>query len=311
MKIAVMGSGGTGGYFGGLLAQAGHEVTFIARGAHLEAIRNRGLAVESSQSGSFVASGQAVDDASDLGEQELVLFTVKMYQNGPAIEAIRPIVGPGTVVLTLQNGIDNWRQLADAFGEERVMIGSVYLEGRVVEPGLVSQGGPGTCDFGEARPGITQRGRDLCQVFADAGWRVELHENMMGMLWKKFSYIAGAAAVCTATGSVYGEMRTIPETRALISGVVQEALDVGRARGDPIMDDSHEWAMESLDKFPEQGRASLAKDFMEGRPAELEGLTGVIIRMGRETGVPTPLNDALYGILKPWALRNESSAPSA
>ena len=311
MKIAVMGSGGTGGYFGGLLAQAGHEVTFIARGAHLEAIRDRGLAVESSQSGSFVASGQAVDDASDLGEQELVLFTVKMYQNGPAIEAIRPIVGPGTVVLTLQNGIDNWQQLADAFGEERVMIGSVYLEGRVVEPGLVSQGGPGTCDFGEARPGITQRGRDLCQVFADAGWRVELHENMMGMLWKKFSYIAGAAAVCTATGSVYGEMRTIPETRALISGVVQEALDVGRARGDPIMDDSQEWAMESLDRFPEQGRASLAKDFMEGRPAELEGLTGVIIRMGRETGVPTPLNDALYGILKPWALRNESSAPSA
>ena len=311
MKIAVMGSGGTGGYFGGLLAQAGHEVTFIARGAHLEAIRNRGLAVESSQSGSFVASGQAVDDASDLGEQELVLFTVKMYQNGPAIEAIRPIVGPNTVVLTLQNGIDNWQQLADAFGEQRVMIGSVYLEGRVVEPGLVSQGGPGTCDFGEVRPGITQRGRDLCQVFADAGWRVELHENMMGMLWKKFSYIAGAAAVCTATGSVYGEMRTIPETRALISGVVQEALDVGRARGDPIMDDSQEWAMESLDRFPEQGRASLAKDFMEGRPAELEGLTGVIIRMGRETGVPTPLNDALYGILKPWALRNESSAPSA
>ena len=215
------------------------------------------------------------------------------------------------MVLTLQNGIDNWQQLADAFGEQRVMIGSVYLEGRVVEPGLVSQGGPGTCDFGEVRPGITRRGRDLCQVFADAGWRVELHENMMGMLWKKFSYIAGAAAVCTATGSVYGEMRTIPETRALISGVVQEALDVGRARGDPIMDDSHEWAMESLDRFPEQGRASLAKDFMEGRPVELEGLTGVIIRMGRETGLPTPLNDALYGILKPWALRNETSAPSA
>ena len=308
MKIAVMGTGGTGGYFGGLLARAGHEVTFIARGAHLQAIRERGLSVDSSQSGSFVAPGRAVEDASELGEQELVLFTVKMYQNGPAIEAIRPMVGSGTVVLTLQNGIDNWQQLADAFGEERVMIGSVYLEGRVVEPGAISQGGPGTCDFGEVRPGITQRGRDLCEVFADAGWRVELRENMMGMLWKKFSYIAGAAAVCAATGSVYGEMRNIPETRALISGIVQEALDVGQARGDPIMDDSHGWAMESLDRFPAEGRASLAKDFMEGRPVELDGLTGVIIRMGREVGVPTPLNDALYGILKSWELRNAIGA---
>ena len=307
MKIAVMGAGGTGGYFGGLLARAGHEVTFIARGPHLEAIRERGLAVESSQSGSFIVRSNAVEHTTGLGEQELVLFTVKMYQNEPAIEAIRPVVGPGTVVLTIQNGIDNWRQLASAFGEERVMIGSVYLEGRIVEPGLVSQGGPGTCDFGEIRPGITQRGEQLCQVFAEAGWRVELRENMMGMLWKKFSYIAGAATVCAATGSVYGEMRNIPETRALISGVVQEALDVGRARGDPIMDDSHQWAMESLDRFPEEGRASLAKDFMEGRPVELEGLTGVIIRMGREVGVPTPLNDAIYGILKPWALRNEST----
>ena len=308
MKIAVMGTGGTGGYFGGLLARAGHEVTFIARGAHLQAIRERGLSVDSSQSGSFVAPGRAVEDASELGEQELVLFTVKMYQNGPAIEAIRPMVGSGTVVLTLQNGIDNWQQLADALGEERVMIGSVYLEGRVVEPGVISQGGPGTCDFGEVRPGITQRGRDLCEVFADAGWRVELRENMMGMLWKKFSYIAGAAAVCAATGSVYGEMRNIPETRALISGIVQEALDVGRGRGDPIMDDSHEWAMQSLDRFPAEGRASLAKDFMEGRPVELDGLTGVIIRMGREVGVPTPLNDALYGILKSWELRNAIGA---
>ena len=311
MKIGVMGTGGTGGYFGGLLARAGHDVTFIARGAHLEAIQQRGLAVDSSQSGSFVAPGRAVEDTNGLGEHELVLFTVKMYQNEAAIEVIRPVVGPDTVVLTLQNGIDNWQQLAAAFGEQRVMIGSVYLEGRVVEPGVVSQGGPGTVDFGEVRPGITQRGRDLCEAFTDAGWRVELRENMLGMLWKKFSYIAGAAAVCAATGSVYGEMRNIPETRALISGVIQEVLDIGRARGDSIMDDSHEWAMESLDRFPEQGRASLAKDFMEGRPVELEGLTGVIVRMGREVGVATPLNDALYGVLKPWALRNESAMTNA
>lgn len=303
MKIAVMGTGGTGGYFGGLLARAGHQVTFVARGAHLASIQEHGLVIESNLDGTFTAAGQAVQDTTTAGEQQLVLFTVKMFQNGPAIEAIRPMVGSETVVLTLQNGIDNWGQLAKAFGEPRVMIGSVYLEGRIKEPGVVSQGGPGTADFGEIRPGITQRGRDLFQVFVDAGWRVQLQENMMGMLWKKFAYIAGSAAVCAATNSVYEEMRSIPETRALIGGVIEEALAVGQARGEPIMDDSYQWAMDSLDRFPGQGRASMAKDFLEGLPVELDGITGTLVRMGRQVGVPTPLNDALYGILKPWALR--------
>ena len=123
MKIAVMGTGGTGGYFGGLLARAGHQVTFVARGAHLASIQQRGLVVESNLDGTFTAPGQAVQDTTTVGAQELVLFTVKMFQNGPAIEAIRPMVGSETVVLTLQNGIDNWDQLAKAFGVSRVMIG--------------------------------------------------------------------------------------------------------------------------------------------------------------------------------------------
>ena len=173
---------------------------------------------------------------------------------------------------------------------------------------MVSQGGPGTADFGEIRPGITQRGCGLLKIFLEAGWRVELQENMMGMLWKKFAYIVGAAAVCAATGSVYEEMRSIAETRTLISRAIEEALAVGRARGDPIMDDSHEWAMDSLDRFPGQGRASLAKDFLEGRPVELDGLNGTLVRMGQKAGVPTPMNDALYAVLKPWALRIEGSS---
>ena len=127
------------------------------------------------------------------------------------------------------------------------------------------------------------------------------------MLWKKFAYIAGSAAVNAATDTGYAEMRTIPETRELVRATIEEALSVGRALGSPIMEDSMEWAMTSLDNFPAQGRASLAKDFQEGRPVELDGLTGAVIRLGKRAGVPTPLNEALYAVLKPWALRIENA----
>ena len=305
MKIAVMGTGGVGGYFGGLLARAGHSVTFVARGAHLAAIQAEGLRVESANDGNFTVTGTALEDTSNGGEQELVLFTVKMYHNSSAIQAIRPLVGPDTVVLTLQNGIDNGEQLAAAFGRARVMIGSAYLEGRIKEPGVVTQGGPGNVTFGELQPGLTERGQKLLKVFQDAGWRVSLEENMPGMLWKKFAYLAGSAAVCTASGANYGDMRTIPETRETIRGAIAEALEVGRASGAPIIEDSLQWSMTALDNFPATGLASLAKDFQAGGPVELEGLTGTIVRMGRELGVPTPINDTLYAVLKPWALRLE------
>ena len=308
MKIAVMGTGGVGGYFGGLLARAGHEVTFVARGAHLQAIRERGLRVESVNDGDFTVAGQALEDTAGAGAQELVLFTVKMYHNAAAIAATRPLLGPDSLVLTLQNGIDNGQQLVDAFGRDRTLIGSCYLEGRIREPGVVTQGGPGMASFGELEPGITERCQRLLAVFQEAGWRVDLQENMPGMLWKKFSYLAGSAAVGAASNSVFGEMRAIPETRAIIQGAIAEILDVGRAWGAPIMDDSLEWAMTSLDNFPAAGMSSLGKDFLEGRPVELEGLTGTAIRMARQVGVPTPINDTLYAILKPWANRIEAAA---
>ncbi len=304
MKAAIVGAGGVGGYFGGLLARAGHDVTFIARGAHLEAIqRNGGLRVESQNDGEFLAPGRGIADTTQAGVQDLVLLTVKMHHNEAAIASIPPMVGPDTVALTLQNGIDNGDQLAEVIGPGPVMIGSAFMEGRISEPGVVTQGGPGIAGFGEMTVGISERGQRLHEQFLDAGWRIELHENMTGMLWKKFAYIAGSAAVCAAANCVYEEMRTIPITRALIQQAVEEALDVGKATGAPIMEDSLQWAMDSLDRFPAQGRASMAKDFTEGRPGELEGLNGAVIRLARETNIPTPANDFLYAILKPVADR--------
>ena len=310
MKIAVMGTGGVGGYFGGLLARDGHDVTFVARGAHLAAIQQHGLKVDSVNDSSFNAPGKAVDDTSAAGPQDLVLFNVKMYQNGPAIEATKALIGADTIVLTQQNGVDNGDQLAAALGADHVMIGSAFMEGRIVEPGVVSQGGPGTTNFGEMQPGLTERGRSLLEAFQHAGWRVELEENMPGMLWMKFAAIAGPAAVCAATNSVYDEMRTLPETRALIIAAMEEPLAVGKASGTPIIDGTLDRAINAMDSFPAQGRASLAKDFSEGRRVELEGITGTLVRLGRETNTPTPVNDALYAILKPWALRIQKTAES-
>ena len=310
MKIGVMGTGGVGGYFGGLLARDGHDVTFVARGAHLAAIQQHGLKVDSTNDGSFTAPGNAVEDTSEAGPQDLVLFNVKMFQNAPAIEATKPLVGPDTIVLTQQNGVDNGDQLAAALGADHVMIGSAFMEGRIVEPGVVSQGGPGTANFGELQPGITERGRNLLEVFQHAGWRVELQENMPGMLWMKFAAIAGPAAVNAATNSVYEEMRTLPETRALIIAAMEETLSVGKASGAPIIDGTLERAINAMDNFPAQGRASLAKDFSEGHMVELEGITGILVRLGRETGTPTPVNNALYAILTPWANRIQASFQS-
>ena len=306
MKIAVMGAGGVGGYFGGLLARGGHDVTFIARGQHLDAIRGNGLKVISTNDGEFTVRCGATADPAAAGEHELVIFAVKMYDNEHTMRLIQPLVGPATTVLTLQNGIDNGDLLADIFGPERVMIGSAYLEGRIDSPGVVTQGGPGAASFGERTPGITERGEMLLSVFQQAGWRVELLENMTGMLWKKFAYLSGSAGVCAASGCTYGELRSIPETREVIRTAIAEALAVGEAAGAPLEPNSLEWSMSALDNFPATGMASLAKDFADGRPVELEGLTGTVIRMGRQNNVPTPMNDAIYAVLKPRANRIEA-----
>lgn len=311
MRITIMGSGGVGGYFGALLARAGHEVTFIARGAHLAAIQQHGLRIESANDGTFTVHARAVDSPDGLAPQDLILFTVKMYDNSTAIDTMRPLVGYETILLTLQNGVDNGEQLATIFGTARVMIGSAYIEARLQSPGVITQAGPGTVAFGEMTPGITPRGQRLLQLFREAGWRVELQENMPGMLWKKFAYIAGSAAVCAAAHCDYGEMRTLPETRAIIQGAIAEALAVGRARGAPILDDTLSWSMNALDQFPATGRASLAKDFLAGARVELEGLTGTVVRMAREVGVSTPINDTLYALLKLWARRLEAQQPNS
>ncbi len=307
MKIAIMGSGGVGGYFGGMLARAGEDVTFIARGEHLQAIKSKGLRIFSDLSGEFNAGIQATNDPNKLGPVDLVLYTVKMFHNDDAIPFIAPLVRDNTVVLTVQNGVDNGERLAKVYGEDHVMVGMVGVQARIREPGVVEQLGQfGIAVFGEIRGGITDKGRRLYDVFKNGGWNVEISDNAMGAVWQKYLFLTGAAGVNAITQIPYSEMRTIPETRELIFQSCSEILAVGKAKGAPVDDSMLDWAMTALDNFPADGMASLAKDFKAGNRVELEGIIGTVVRMGKESVVPTPINSTIYALLKPAAMKIEA-----
>ncbi len=307
MKIAIMGSGGVGGYFGGMLARAGEDVTFIARGEHLQAIKSKGLRIFSDLSGEFNAGIQATNDPNKLGPVDLVLYTVKMFHNDDAIPFIAPLVRDNTVVLTVQNGVDNGERLAKVYGEDHVMVGMVGVQARIREPGVVEQLGQfGMAVFGEIQGGITDKGQRLYGVFKNGGWNVEISDNAMGAVWQKYLFLTGAAGVNAITQIPYSDMRSIPETRELIYQSCSEILAVGRAKGAPVEDSMLDWAMTALDNFPADGMASLAKDFRDGHRVELEGIIGTVVRMGKEVGVPTPVNSTIYAVLKPAAMKIEA-----
>lgn len=304
MKIAVMGTGGVGGYFGGLLALVGADVTAIARGHHLDAIQRHGLRVSSDLSGDFTTHLPATHDPKLVGHVDLVIYTVKMYNNDESIPAISPMVGPGTTVLTLQNGIDNGDRLMKAYPGIHVMVGSAFVQARIVEPGLIAQQGQlGRIVFGEMTPGVTEAGKQMLDVFKGSGWNVELSDNAQGVIWQKFIYLAGSAPVNAVSRTTYGEMRTVPSTRRLLKGVFAEVSAIAAAKGIEFEADPVERSLQLLDGFPADGRASLAKDFDDGNLMELDGLTGTIVRLGRKLDVPTPLNEVLYALLEPGALR--------
>lgn len=307
LRTAVMGTGGVGGYFGGLLANAGGEVAFIARGPHLDAIRRAGLRVTSDLSGDFTVHATVTDDPGSVGPVDLVLYTVKMYDNDDAIRAAAPLIGPDTVLLTLQNGIDNADWLSAAIGADHVMIGVAILQSRISAPGVVEQRGQlGQVIFGETGGGRSPRGKRLLEVFRGGGWNVELSDNAPGALWRKFTFLTASAGVNAVSQIPYGEMRAVPETLALLRTAYEEIIAVGVAAGAPLDHDILEWCMTALENFPADGMSSLANDFRAGRRVELEGLTGTVIRLGRDLGVPTPVNSTIYALLKPAALRVET-----
>ncbi len=302
MRVAVIGAGGTGGYYGGVLARAGHEVAFVARGAHLEAIRHGGLAVRSRLSGDFTVHPRATADTREIGPVDLVLFCVKAYDTDAAAERLRPLVGPETVILSVQNGIDNEDRIARSVGPAHVL-GAVAQVSSVIEaPGVIAQtAGPGKIIFGELDGPPSPRTERLLDAFRRAGIAAEVRPDMRVALWEKFIFICGLSGVTSLTRLPIGPILADPETGALLRGTMAEVEAVAHAEGVAVPAGHADRAFAFMKSQEPWYRGSMYYDLAAGRRMELETLNGTVVRLGRARGVPTPLNFAIYAALRPYA----------
>lgn len=314
MKILIMGSGGVGAYYGGLLARAGHDVTFVARGAHLQAIQNRGLIVQSVHGDFVVAPAQATDDPATVGPVDLVLFCVKTYDTETAAQAIRPVIGPHTLVLSLQNGIDAAERIGAVVGPEHVIGGATWLSSAIAEPGVIRQVSQfrrivlGPMD-GEVTPAMMA----VYEALRETGITVELSTEMPKVLWTKFVFIAGVSGIGSLTRLPMGEYRHVPETRRLIEGLMREVKAVAEGHGVMLDGDVVERSLAFMDGAAPGIKPSMQLDVEAGRRFELESMIGAIGRKGRAVGVPTPIAEMVYAALVPlWhkAVREHSGRSS-
>jgi 2-dehydropantoate 2-reductase len=313
MKILIMGTGGVGGYYGGLLAQQGNEVTFIARGAHLYAIRHEGLKVKSVHGDFTVFPANATEDPAKVEPVDLVLFCVKTYNTDEAAEAIRPVIGPQTVVMSLQNGIDAAERIAKVVGMEHVIGGATWLSSAVEASGVIKQISEfRRIVFGELTGGRSERIQSIYEVLNSTGITVEISENIQKILWTKFVFISAASAFGSLTRLPMGEYRSLPETRSLLSGIMQEVESLARAQGITLEPDVVQKSLEFMDSAAPHIKPSMQLDVESGHRTELESMVGVIGRKGLELGVPTPVADFAYGALLPVERKawNEYAPPS-
>ena len=298
MKILVTGAGAIGGYFGGMLARVGEDVTFLARGHHLDAINRRGLKIESVSDGKFTVAAPAVDQPDGSWTADLVLLCVKSYHNETAFAAMGPAVGEGTAILTLQNGVGSGDQLAAAFGRDKVLLGVAYIEAARRTPGVVAElGGERRIVFGEEDGAQSPRAVAIRDVLQRAGLDVELTSDVLQALWNKLVMICALSGMTCITRASFAEAIDNPGTLDLTWRVVREAAAVGRARGVNLAADVVESTMDYFQRFKNELVSSMHSDLEAGRPLELGVINEAISRFGKEVGVATPANDFITACL--------------
>jgi 2-dehydropantoate 2-reductase len=302
MKIAILGSGAVGGYYGARLARAGHDVTFIARGAHLAAIRERGLEIRSAALGDFVARGAAEQDTTSVGPVDLVLYAVKAYDNATALPLLRPLLRPDTAVLSVQNGVDSPGEVAAAAGESRTLGGTTYIATALEAPGLIVQTGTHRrIVFGEAfgeLPRMSDRVQQIHQAFTAADIQSEAVGDGHVPIWEKFVFLAALAGFTGAARLPIGPVWGDPFTKAQFLAGCREIEAVARAEGVPVAADVVERIVPYIDAIPGSMRSSLLIDLQAGKRIEVEALQGTVVRRGAALGVPTPIMSTLYSVLK-------------
>jgi 2-dehydropantoate 2-reductase len=298
MKIGIMGTGGIGGYFGGLLARGGQDIHFVARGKHRQAILEEGLQIVSSQ-GSFRVMIHVTSEPHEIGPVDLLLFCVKSYDTEDVARFVAPMVEENTVILTLQNGIDNVDKLMQEYGEEQIMAGTTFIEASISAPGVIAHGGKtGRIVFGEVTGERTARAESILEMFRDANIEAELSTDIQRVLWSKFLFICGIHGVSTLSHATLGLVLACPETRDLVIGVMQEVETLAKARGIDLPDRVVSEAIRLAESYNKTFKCSMLRDLEWRRPMELEALNGMVVKLGRQSDIETPLNRAIYACLK-------------
>ena len=300
VKIAVVGAGGVGGYFGARLAAAGEDVTFIARGAHLEAMRRDGLRVESAN-GNLHVQVRATDDPSSVGPVDWVWIAVKLWDTAAAAQSARPMIGPGTTVVSFQNGVEKEDVLRATLPDAHVMGGVSYIGAVIGRPGvIVHTGTMARLEFGEFDGTRPAKAEALLAACHAAGVDAGIPDDIRIAIWRKFIFLVALSAVTTATRLPLGPVRAHPRTKELAIGIAREAMAVGRARGVPVSDKLFEARLAHFESLPAEMTSSMHQDLKRGNRLELPWLSGAVVRLGEESGVPTPLNRAIWGVLAPY-----------
>ena len=299
MRIVVFGTGGVGGYFGGRLARAGEDVTFIARGEHLRVIKTNGLRVDSTSGDFVIHPAKATDNVSEVGETELVFLGVKAWQVPEAARSIKPLVGPTTTVVPMQNGVDAVPQLVAELGSKNVIGGLCRIVSFVVAPGHIRHAGfTPTIIIGELDNQRSRRIVRIQEVFEHAGLDTTIAADIQVALWTKFLFIAsfsGAGAIANAPAGV---LRSDPKWRGLVLSAMEEIYALAHARGVNLPADSVDKVMAAVDGLPEDATSSMQRDIAAGKPSELESQNGAVVRMAREAGVDVPTHTLIYQTLK-------------
>ncbi|MGO9212094.1 MAG: 2-dehydropantoate 2-reductase [Terriglobales bacterium] len=304
MKIAFIGIGALGGYFGGRLAKAGNEVIFIARGATLEALRKNGLRVESPLGDFALPQVHATDDPASVGQVDAVFVTTKAEQVPQVAPQIRSLIGPETTVVPLQNGVEAYDQLAAVLGPEHVLGGMCHVIAFVTAPGVIRHGGlTPVITLGEWNNTRTPRLEKLVACLKATGMEVRVPENIQVALWEKFEFIASFGGVGGVTRAPIGVIRSLPETRSLLERAMREIVGLANACGIPVPDQSVANTLKFIDSLPPDGTASMQRDVVAGRPSELEAQSGAIVRLGRARKFSTPIHEFIYHALLPGELR--------
>jgi 2-dehydropantoate 2-reductase len=300
VKIAAMGAGGVGGYFGARLQQAGHEVTFFARGRHLQALREKGLTVESAH-GNATLKVRALEDPAEAGIVDVVLFAVKLWDTEAAAQRLRPVVGPDTVVIPFQNGVESVERLTRFFPEKSVLGGSAYIGTRIKSPGVIEHSGQmARLQFGPVLPSQRARAEQFLEVCRAAHIQAEVPEDMVKASWEKFVFLVGLSSATAVSRSPVGVVRADQDLRWLLEQAMRETWRVGRARGVRLAEDFVEQRLAFADGLHADMKASLLHDLENGGKLEAPWLCGAVARMAAELGIEAPVNRSVYAALKPY-----------